>query len=463
MATLVITHSINISSSSRKPPTVMEETVYSASKSELDALFHTHLSKKYPSDARDSLKAALVSHLQTTASKIELVDRMFDGDSLQAREQGAKEGLALRRAMVTDIFQRVVRPEIQKIMHDHGDSRSFDDVIAIDGFNRLWVREKASAGTDHDFIMLIDSDDSALVDHIRRFMKNEVRPCLQHAGMDMEATDYLMIPLGKYLDKLGDTRKALFTLANMTPENTFLITGSQTIHDRAFTLSDDLLAEHYGNLLLSHGLISDPTDATKFKQDLVHKLRHNGPAFRQKIVSHLQKMASSELYIGRKPYDKKQTIQTIMSKLSPTERHHCTAPFSIKFCINRIADLIISTGLEPIFSGIPFTRSQVNKLENLGLVLSNIICRQNTSGHPLLTVQEGYSEITLEHLQNMSKTDREIVAELLTALDIPLNPSEVNFAKRCYKALWSLGDQMYSMAQKLEKTIYADAFQFAGN
>lgn len=442
--------------------TTNEEATSNSSKQRLDGFFHAHLRAKYPTNnAKDPVEAAVVPHLKEMGSKIDVVDRMFDGDSVQTREQGAKEGLALRKAMVTDLFQKCVRPAIQELMTKHKDVRSFDKVVAVAGFNRLWVRDRASAGTDNDFIMFIDSDNTALIDDIRTLMKTEVRPRLQFAGLDMETADYLMTSVSKYSGKLTDTRNALFTLANMHPENTCFVTGSQSIHTKAFTLSDELLVEHYTTLLINQDLLSE-SNAPRFKRDLAHKLEANGSMYRKQIVDHLQKMASSELYIGKKPYNKKQTIQTIFSKLSRSEIQKRSASFSIKFSINRIVDLIFSAGINPSSSGIPFTRAQVNKLENLGLVLSNIICRQNASaGHPMLTVQEGYSDITLANLQKMSKADRKIVAELLAAFDISLKPSDANFAEKCYDALWSLGNQMHVMAQRLEKAIYTDAFKFA--
>jgi hypothetical protein len=106
----------------------------------------------------------------------------------------------------------------------------------------------------------------------------------------------------------------------------------------------------------------------------------------------------------------------------------------------------------------------MDHLENLGMILSNIVCRQNGDRmrkHPLMKVHKEYAKITLKQLANMSESDKKIITGLLTSLEVSraLHPSDPSFSEKCYDALWALADQMYFMAKEMEDQIYRQAFE----
>ncbi|GAB4188157.1 MAG: hypothetical protein Tsb0015_07820 [Simkaniaceae bacterium] len=107
------------------------------------------------------------------------------------------------------------------------------------------------------------------------------------------------------------------------------------------------------------------------------------------------------------------------------------------------------------------TPKQVKELEKLGMILSNFKCRiDSKENHPLLKVQENYSDLTLSDIQQMNEEDRRIVAKILNHFSIGLNPEAPDFAEKCYDALWILADQMGETAKKLEQGTYQEALDF---
>ncbi len=138
----------------------------------------------------------------------------FFSDSPTQRLEGMRKLTALRHDLAFKLFTNTLRPHIETLMLLHGDERKFDEAVCIYGFNRLFTREYASAGTDIDFTLVIDSEDPHLVQEIRTFVEGTVKPQLKNVGMDMETADYLILGLSTYTPKLNNTRESLFTLAN---------------------------------------------------------------------------------------------------------------------------------------------------------------------------------------------------------------------------------------------------------
>jgi len=413
------------------------------------------------SEEGSRLTRVLYENLYAMRESIPLLDRMFDGPSSEERIFASMSFLEHRRSIATNVFQQIVRPGIERLLLQHDDARSFDEIACIYGFNRLFTRETASAGTDIDFMLVIDTDNPTLIDDIRLFLRSSIQPELASIGIDMEAADYLMIDLNSYLAKLDVTRKALFTLANMPIEgsdaNVHLLTGSSQLLRRIFTFTDNQLAEHYVALLLKNGYISE-AQKEELKTSLIVQLTSGSASFRNQILDSLKNMANSELYIGKTPYKGKKTIQTILSKVSVEERESRTIPFSIKFCLNRITDLLHSTSLKRSSLTREFPLVHFENLERLGIILSNIVCRINSDQrHPLLIMQTSYSDITLDNLRSVEEEDRRIIAQLVQPFGIMLDAESIQFPENCYDALWNLADIIHETAQSIEDNIFRDA------
>ncbi|MBS0652859.1 MAG: hypothetical protein JSR39_04940 [Verrucomicrobia bacterium] len=410
------------------------------------------------------LSTSNISYIDHMASQRPTIVGSFVGGSAAERLEGMRTLTAMRHDLAFDLFNNTLRPQIEALMRLHGDDRPFDETVCIYGFNRLFTREYASAGTDIDFMLVIDSQDAQLIQEVRNFVKETVKPKLKNVGMDMETADYLMLGLNTYTAKLDDTRKSLFTLANMfnplkPKANVELITGSdQILRSSIFSFTDKQLAEHCGNLVAKMYPMA-AEDLVQYKQQIAQKLSEKGAPFRNQLIDHLQKMANSELYIGKKPYDNKKTIQTELGKDGLADKVAArTAKFSIKFSLNRIADIFASTTLQ----SETLTPDRLKKIENLALVLSNIVCRIDTpEGAPALKLQQTYSDISLDQIRQMSLTDRRIVSEILTSLGHPIDPSSATFAEECYDKLWALGTNLYKEAQGLEAQIFSDARDFS--
>lgn len=381
----------------------------------------------------------------------------FDGVSLSGRHDGMQTLMQIRKEMAIELFQTVVRPQVEALMRQHGDHRSFEEAATVFGFNRLFTREIASAGTDIDFMLAIDTKDEQLIKEIQFFIKEIVRPKMRHMGVDMEAADYLMGNLDTYLPKLDITRKSLFTLANVN--NIHFIAGSKKITEQMFSFTDKQLVEHFGNLINNiHPILK----LSEFKENLLSQLIKQGPSFRQELIRHLRKMANSELYIGKKPYDNKKTVQTVFAKDGLKDKiKKRTEKFSIKYCLNRIVDIHAAAKISP--SGDILTQQRLQTIEQLALVLSNIACRLDTpeSTHPALRLQEGYSDISLEQMSKMTSEDRKLVAELLNALGVIVHPESTRFAEALYDSLWVIGEILCKGAQQLEEEIADTAYAFA--
>lgn len=415
----------------------------------LDSQFH----EQVPGE-RSTSKVAR-EYFGSLGAEIGTVDRMFDGPSASQREDGSRAFMSIRKEAGRQMFIQMARPQIERILSESGELRSFDEVVSIFGFNRLFMREVGSAGTDVDFFMLIDTDNQKIVDDIRALMKGEIAPELGRMGIDMETSDYLMIRMDEYEGKLSETHKALFTLANTG--NVDFITGSRELVERAFTLSNEQLAHHFVNILVKNGHISEE-GAAGVRERVLGKISES-PDARREIVSLLRQMASSEIYIGKTPYKRKKTIQTELKKVSLEARTERTADVSIKFNFNRIADMYMTTPVDPRRELL--SSNQVMALEKLSMVLSNIKCRvDDEEVHPLLKVQETYSNLSLSDIRKMSKEDREVVASLLEAFDLHVDPYSPSFSEECYDALWALSDQMGRVAVALEGGIFAKALAF---
>ena len=458
-------------------PSSLAQQIHQQSASSEAPSMRSRMLETVESPLSPETKQAILGHLgaaQLSTTNIRYIDQMgsqrsaivgsFVGSTAVERLEGMKTLTAMRHEFAFDLFNNTLRPQIEALMRLHGDERNFDEAVCIYGFNRLFTREYASAGTDIDFMLVIDTQDAHLIQEVRNFVKEAVKPKLKSVGMDMETADYLMLGLTTYTAKLDDTRKALFTLANMfnplkPKANVELIAGSDEIlRSSIFSFTDQQLAEHFGNLVAKMYPMQ-PEELVQYKQNLVQKLAENGAPFRNQMIDHLQKMANSELYIGKKPYDNKKTIQTELSKTDlPDKVAARTAKFSIKFSLNRIADIFASTTLQ----SETLAPERLKRIENLALVLSNIVCRIDTpSEAPALTLQQTYSDISLDQIRKMSQTDRLIVSEILASLGQIIDPFSENFAEECYDNLWALGKSLYAEAQILEHQIFSDARNFS--
>ncbi|MBS0607347.1 MAG: hypothetical protein JSR57_10400 [Verrucomicrobia bacterium] len=462
-----------------KEPSALAQQIHQQSVPSQAPSMRSRMLDTVASNFSPEAKQVILGHLgatQLSTTNIRYIDQMgserpaivgsFVGTTANERLKGMKTLTALRHEFAFDLFTNTLRPQIEALMRLHGDNRSFDEAVCIYGFNRLFTREYASAGTDIDFMLAIDTQDAQLIQEIRNFVKEAVKPKLKNVGMDMETADYLMLGLNTYTPKLNDTRKSLFTLANMfnplkPKANVELITGSdQILRSSIFSFTDKQLAEHFGNLVAKMYPMQ-PDELIHYKEGLVQKLAEKGAPFRNQMIDHLQKMANSELYIGKKPYDNKKTIQTELGKPDLADKVAArTAKFSIKFSLNRIADIFASTTLQsPTLSP-----DRLKQIESLALVLSNIICRIDTpEGAPALKLQLTYSDISLDQIRQMSLTDRKIVSEILAGLGHRIDPSSATFAEECYDNLWALGKTLYNSAQTLEQQIFSEARDFGLN
>ncbi len=241
--------------------------------------------------------------------------------------------------------------------------------------------------------------------------------------------------------------------------NVKLITGSDEIlRTRVFSFTDQQLADHYGNLVAKMYPMAEK-ELKLYKQQIAQKLTTRGTPFRNQLIDHLQKMANSELYIGKEPYSNKKTIQTEFSQEGLAEKVVArTAKFSIKFSLNRIADLFASTTLQS--ETLPPGR--LKQIECLALVLSNIVCRIDTpDGAPVLAVQKTYSDISIDQIRQMNFRDRKIVSEVLTSLGHPIVALSKSFAEECYDKLWKLGSNLCREIQSLEQKIFTNARAFS--
>jgi hypothetical protein len=395
-------------------------------------------------------------YFKALKGNIEKINRMFDSTTLEGRVNGSRHFMKIRKIYAKQIFLQAVKPQIEVILKNHGEIRSFDEVITIFGFNRLFMRELGSAGTDVDFFMLIDTNNDELVHDIHQFMKKETATMLSFMGIDMETADYLMIKKDQYLEKLSATRKSLFTLANAGSVD--FIAGSFENLKQAFTFTDEQLADHFVTLLTKNGLIKEDMNPESIKLNILSKIVLSLEE-RIKAQRLLKQMASCELYIGKAPYKGKKTIQTELQKISLEQRNDRTATVSIKFNFNRIADIYLAAEVDP--SHEILSNEQVKSLEKLSMVLSNIKCRiDDETISPLLKVQENYSDLTFDDIRKMSINDRRVVSEILEIFGLFLDPLSHDFPESCYDAFWALSDQMKEVAISLENEIYKQAQEF---
>lgn len=395
----------------------------------------------------------------------------FNGISAEERLKCAQALHELRQKFAHEIFISVIRPQIEELLVKHKEKK-FDEIVTVYGFNRLFTRKNSSAGTDIDFMLIVDTKNTELIREIRRFINLQVNPLVKSMGIEMEAADYLMTSKKAYMAGLKTTRNALFTLANLPKENRLFLTGSNAIFKELFHLDNEELATHFTELLFKHSpreMIEDyPAFCLDSRMCFVSKhlvrekiLKHlvkEGETFRITIGEHLTRLACLELYIGKKPYKGKETLQTIMGRVSlGVDRKERSEPFSIKFGINRFADMYYSAGLEGIKEIASIvSRDDIEVLEKLGVVLSNVICRMNTEESPALHLHKNYSNLTLAHLENMNSEDKLIIIELLKYFDVKVSNGP-GFAEKCYDSLWLLADQLDKKAKKVEKVLYSQA------
>lgn len=403
------------------------------------------------------LQTSQVQYLKKLQDQAVKLERSFKGLTLDGRYKGSEEFTALRRELAMHVFNDAVRPQIEELMKKHGVKGSIDELLCIYGFNRLFTRDRASAGTDVDFMLVLNTDNKEIISEIRQLIK-QTKKELNKIGIDMETSDYLIIDLPTYQSKLSSIRSSLFTLANMFnplkgKDNVALITGSSAmLHDKIFSFTNEQLADHYATLLAKAGSIQE-SEKESFKARLLSRLEKNDQDFRSHVIDNLQKMAASELYIGKKPYSNKQTIQTIVSSPETAEKRKTRSiPFSTKFCINRIADVIHSTTLKP-----PMSKEQFHDLETLGLFLCNTVCFLEAKEKAPVTLLESYSEITLDQMKQMDVNERVIASYFLKSFGIDVPPFDEKFAEKLYDGLWQLADQLYAQTKTLEDSIYMEA------
>lgn len=122
--------------------------------------------------------------------------------------------------------------------------------------------------------------------------------------------------------------------------------------------------------------------------------------------------------------------------------------------IYRITDLINAAKIEQKDIKL-MSPSQIKALETLSHVLSNIKCKLVSDEiHPLLKLQDEYSDLAYDDIKKMSIADKKVVVNLLNNFDINLSEDAPSFQDDLYKALWDLGDKTLKLAQDLETNIY---------
>lgn len=383
---------------------------------------------------------------------------LFESEDFKIRIDSIKQLTSLRKELAKAIFNNIIRPEIELIMKVYKDSRQFDEAVCLYGFNRLFNREVASLGTDIDFMLVIDTDNNKMVDEIRGLI-NRMNQGLKQIGLEMETAKHLITDLKTYKVGLDDTRISLFTMANMfnplnEKDNVLFITGSEKIlKNDVFYLTDKQIADHYINLIKQKYPCEDIND---MKNSILIKLKSD-EFFRNQTIDHLQKMACSELYIGKTPYKGKETLQTIFSDMRLKKGiEKRTTPFSIKFCLNRFVDLFQSTTLPTdICEGL--SKDKLKAMEELAILLSNAVCVSDSKEKTLLTVPKNSSMISLPQLEKLSLQDRSLIAALMGSVGIELKADDVNFPTHCYDGLWALAQGLYEKAVQIEGSIFKAA------
>lgn len=442
---------------------VMQNQLLSCAEEELDSIPFS-MDEEFEKKAFQINKSPIqgldvqqLNYLKKLRSKIIFIERSFKGLTLKERSKGAEEFTTLRKEFAMQLFNEVVCPQIQNIMKKYNDERPLDKILCIYGFNRLFTRDRASAGTDIDFMLVLDTPEQKIIEEIRTLIK-DIKNELNTIGLDMEIADYLVIDLPSYQKKLGAIRSSLFTLANMfnplkKGDNAVLITGSEDmLRNRVFSFTNEQLADHYTSLLLNASAIQEE-EKDQIKLTLFNKLSKGDENFRNLVIDNLQRMAANELYIGKKPYSKKKTIQTIMqTDLTFEKRKERKADFSVKFCINRITDIIRSTSLP-----CPMSDQQFKHLESLGLLLCNAACYIESKEKAPVIMLESYADIDLNRIKQMSMNDRVLACYFLESFDIFISPFGETFAQDLYDGLWQLADKMFKVAQNLESSIYINA------
>jgi hypothetical protein len=329
-----------------------------------------------------------------------------------------------------------------------------------------------------------------IIEEIRRFISLHIRPFTQSIGIDIETADYLITTLSDHTKQLSNTRSALFTLANLHPHSRMFIAGSKKIFEEMTRFKNEVLASHYATLLIKNfprvlyqedtiyaqNLLSINLSRNMFEKYIQQILEEDAEKKeegekakikKKEILLQLNRIACLELYLGNNPYKGKETLQTIIRKFSlEQERESREAPFSIKFCISRFADMYYAACLSELGNLRHLKLDEkVPLLERLGAILSNIICRSNArraDKDPASLLHENASDLTIEHIQEMTAEDKAIMKELLgnpllgewcvllPVIDSPL------FANQCYGALWKLADRLLESAKNIEDCIYRE-------
>lgn len=419
-----------------------------------DSLFYQELEEIRPSINHNPSKADLVatSYFDALANSITSLNQMFSAPSLEQRVKGSSHFMQIRKEFSKQLFIEAVRPQIESLLIKHGEVRSFDEIITIFGFNRLFIREIGSAGTDIDFFILVDTENDSLISDIQTLMRREIQPIVNVMGIDMETASYLMIKKSTYMEKLSNTKCALFTLANRNSID--FIAGSRENLTDAFTFTDEQIAHHLVTLLSRHNLIREDQKGA-IRSSILVKI--SSEPERENALFLLKQMANAEIYIGKTPYSNKKTIQTELKKISKTSIENREAIISIKYNFNRIADLYKIVDVDPDYTILSL--QEIETLEKLSMILSNIKCRvDDESHHPLLKIQQNYSDLSLLDIKKMTIEDRKVISNILESYQ--LDPEDELFPEMCYDALWDISKKMGSAAELIEAEIYSKALTF---
>lgn len=167
------------------------------------------IEKIHQEDAVELLLEPELRYIDELRDNLLSEEQYLRASSLKSRFQGAVALTQLRKKLANEVFNGVVRPQIEALLKIHGENRPFDQIICIYGFNRLFTRTRASAGTDIDFMLTIDTKNQQLLKGIRNLIKEKIAPGLREIGVDMETADYLIIDIDSYKAKLNETRKSV--------------------------------------------------------------------------------------------------------------------------------------------------------------------------------------------------------------------------------------------------------------
>lgn len=348
----------------------------------------------------------LKHYIRRINKAINQLNQIFIGINLDARWEAVQLWIDLRRYVVLDIFKYLTVSEMRS------NGIEFNEKYCIFTYEKF-MRRCQSVGSEISLVMIDDQNPKR-----REIIQRNIEQ-LAEFGIKIKC----ILIAEEYFKATPQN------LSHLDPSSVAMISGSEKIMRRAYDFSDKQLSEEFCKFL-----------NRKEKSKIVEE-RLKSPEYKTKFQRCLNRLAILNTH--------RESIAKDMEDLSDIDKDQ--VPYAINV-LNRMADFIYKMNID-------IQRQRAFALDQLGIILSNIVCTQKAQNgmHPFLRTNESYNILTMRHLKKTTLADRMILSQIVDSLGFPIDPQHPEFPNTFLELIERIASDNLNIVKKIEDRLQLEA------